>query len=113
MIARVWRGITSLSKADQYLEYLKRVVLTGYQAVEENQGVFIFRNVQGELVHFLLISIWSSCDSLTQFADPNLEIGKQGPEDQNFLIAFESVAAQYEVLKIILPDQNFSLRPEP
>ncbi len=112
MIARVWRGITSLSKSDQYLEYLKRVVLTGYQAVEGNQGAFIFRNVQGELVYFLLLTIWDSCDSLTQFADPNLEIAKQAPDVQKFLIAFESVATQYEVLEIILPDQKLLLRPD-
>jgi|MudIll2142460700_1097286.scaffolds.fasta_scaffold77615_2 heme-degrading monooxygenase HmoA len=112
MIARVWRGITSISKADQYLEYLNQVVLPGYQAVDGNQGVYIFREVQGELVYFLLLSIWSSYDALTKFAGPNLEIAKQAPEEQKFLIASESVVTHYEVLKIILPDINLSLRPE-
>ncbi len=99
MIARIWRGITSISKADQYLEYLNQVILPDYQSAEGNQGVFIFREVQGELVHFLLLSLWSSCDALTKFAGPNLEIARQAPEEQKFLIASKSVVTHYEVLR--------------
>lgn len=113
MIARVWRGISSINKADKYLEYLNQVVLPGYQAVEGNQGVFILQEVQGELVYFLLLSLWSSYDALTHFAGPNLEIAKQSPEEQKFLIASESVVANYEVLELILPEANLSLYPEP
>jgi hypothetical protein len=113
MIARVWRGITSIGKADQYLEYLNQVVLPGYQAVEGNQGVCILREVQGELAYFLLISIWSSYDALAVFAGPNQELAKHTPEEQKFLVASESVVAHYEVLKFILPDYNLSLRPKP
>ena len=111
MIARVWRGISSISKADQYLEYLNQVVTPSYQAGEGNQGVIIFREVQGELVYYLLLSIWSSYDALTKFAGPNLEIAKQSPEEQKLLIASESVVTHYEVLKLILPGINLSLCP--
>ena len=113
MIARVWRGITSLSKADQYLEYLNQIVLPGYQAVEGNQGVCIFREVQGELVYFLLLSFWSSYDALAVFAGPNQELAKHASEEQKFLIASESMVAHYDVLKLVLPDNNLSLRPKP
>lgn len=113
MIARVWRGITSIHKADQYLEYLNQVVIPGYQVGEGNQGALIFREVQGELVYFLLVSLWSSSDALAKFAGPNLEIVKHVPEEKKFLIASESVVAYYEVLKLILPDANLSLHPEP
>ena len=61
MIARVWRGITPIGKADQYLEYLNQTVVPGYQAAGGNEGFFIFREVQGELAYFLLLSLWSSC----------------------------------------------------
>ncbi len=112
MIARVWRGISSINKADQYLEYLNRVVLPGYQAVEGNRGVFIFREVQGELVYFLLLSIWASYDALARFTGPNPEIARQAPEEQKFLIASESVVAHYEVLKSIHSYTNLPLRHE-
>ena len=111
MIARVWRGITSISKADQYLEYLNQVVLPGYQAAEGNQGVFILREIKEELVHFLLLSIWSSYDALAKFAGPHLEIARQVPEEQRFLIASESVVAHYELVRVIHPsnDSNIEL----
>jgi heme-degrading monooxygenase HmoA len=112
MIARVWRGITSIDNADQYLEYLNQVVLPGYQAVEGNRGVFVFREIQGELVFYLLLSIWASYDALAKFTGPHLEIARQAPEAQKFLIASESVVAHYEVLKSIHPYTNSLLRPE-
>jgi heme-degrading monooxygenase HmoA len=113
MIARVWRGITSIGKADQYLKYLNQNVVPGYQAVAGNQGVFIFREIQGELAHFLLLSIWSSCDDLAAFPDPDQELARQAPEAQKFLVASESVVTHYEVLQFILPGDNSSLRPNP
>ncbi len=106
MIARVWRGITSIDNADQYLEHLNQVVLPGYQAVEGNRGVFVFREVQGELVFFLLLSIWASYDALLKFTGSPLEIARPTPEEQKFLIASESVVTHYEVLRSIHPFPN-------
>jgi heme-degrading monooxygenase HmoA len=113
MIARVWRGITSIDNADQYLEYLNQVVLPGYQAIEGNQGVFVLREVQGDLVYFLLLSIWESYEVLVKFTRPNLEIARHISGERKFLIASESIVAHYEVLKLFLPDRNLSLRSEP
>ena len=110
MIARVWRGITPIGKAEQYLEYLNQTVVPGYQAAEGNEGFFIFREVQGELAYFLLLSLWSSCDDLAAFPDPDQELARQAPEEQRFLVASESVVAHYEVLQFILPGENSSLR---
>ncbi len=112
MIARVWRGITSIDNADQYLEYLNQVVLPGYRAVEGNRGVFVFREVQGELVFFLLLSIWASYDALLKFTSSPLEAARPTPGEQKFLIASESVAAHYEVLRSIHPYPNSSFHDE-
>jgi len=103
MIARIWRGITSINNAVLYLEYLNQMVLPGYQTAAGNRGVFIFQEVQGELVFFLLLSIWSSHDDLIRFTGPNPEISRQAPEEQKFLIASESVVSHYEVLKSFHP----------
>ncbi len=103
MIARIWRGVTSTGKADQYLEYLTQVVLPGYQTAEGNKGVFIFREVRGELVYFLLLSLWSSYERLVEFAGPHPELAKQTQEEQKFLVAAESVIAHYEVIKLFHP----------
>jgi heme-degrading monooxygenase HmoA len=113
MIARVWRAITSLNNADRYLEYLDRVVLPGYRAVDGNQGVFIFRNVREGLVYFLLLSIWSSQEALAGCSGLNLEVPRQAAEEQKFLIASESVVAHYEVVASIHPCSDLTLGPEP
>lgn len=104
MIARIWRGVTLASKADNYFEFLSRTVIPNHQAAGGNRGIFVLRDIHGDMAHFLLISLWSSHEALTEFAGPDMEIAKQDPEEKNFLIAFESIVKHYEVISEF--DQN-------
>jgi hypothetical protein len=36
MIARTWHGVTQVSKADEYLDYLKRTGVAEYKKTEGN-----------------------------------------------------------------------------
>ena len=98
MIARTWQGVTSARKADQYLEYLRRCVLPAYQEARGNAGLFVLKEPRGELVNFLLLSFWSSEDSLANFAGADLEVMKPTDEEKSLLIAFESTARNYKVV---------------
>ena len=39
MIARIWKGETPESKADQYFDFLKATGIKDYQETKGNQGV--------------------------------------------------------------------------
>jgi heme-degrading monooxygenase HmoA len=71
MIARIWHGITPKSKADEYLEFLKRTGVPDYQATEGNPGVHVLCRVEGEQAHFLTLTFWSSVDAIKVFAGEN------------------------------------------
>jgi heme-degrading monooxygenase HmoA len=97
MIARIWHGVTPTSKADQYLNYLNMTVIPDYRAVEGNQGVYVFRRIEGDRAHFLLVSLWESTDAISQFAGPELEKARYYPEDEEFLLELELRVYHYEV----------------
>ena len=98
-IARIWRCLTLATKGEQYLEYLNNCVVPAYQIAEGNEGLFIMRELQGELAQFLLLSFWTSNEALENFAGANpCEVVDLTPEEKNLLSAFESTAVHYKIV---------------
>ncbi len=48
MIARIWRGVTSAEKAEQYFEYLMETGLKDYRTVPGNRGVQVLRRTYNQ-----------------------------------------------------------------
>jgi heme-degrading monooxygenase HmoA len=98
MIARTWHGVTPLSKADEYLDYLHRTGIPDLRATEGNQGVYVLRRLDGDQAHFLLISLWDSMAAIHKFAGPNVEKARYYPQDADYLLELEPKVTHYEVM---------------
>ena len=99
MIARTWHGVVPAEKADAYHQYLLRTGLPDYQQTPGNLGVYIFRRIEGDRAHFLLLTLWESLDAIRAFAGPDVERAKYYPEDETFLLEMEPTVTHYEVLE--------------
>jgi len=99
MIAWIWRSTTTISNAKGYQEYLYRFVVPAYQMAEGNNGVYVMKECQGDLVHFLLLTYWTSNEALTK----NIGVPGDGinpsPEERKLLIAYESIGRSYKVIE--------------
>jgi heme-degrading monooxygenase HmoA len=98
MIARIWRGRTASSQADEYFEYLKKTGLKDSRGTNGNQGVYILRRIKGGEAEFLFLSLWESMAAIKQFAGDDYEKAKYYPEDKDFLLEMEPVVSHYEIL---------------
>jgi heme-degrading monooxygenase HmoA len=98
MIARCWHGVTPASKADEYVQYLNETGVPDLQRTAGNQGVYVLRRIEGEVAHFLLISLWESEDAIGQFAGEDLEEARYYPQDAEFLLDLEPRVTHYEVM---------------
>ena len=96
MLARIWHGVTSAEKADEYLDYLNRTGMPDYRATRGNCGAFVLRRVDGELAHFLTLSLWDSLESIKRFAGNDYERARYYAEDGEFLLEFEPTVQHYE-----------------
>jgi len=100
-IVRIWSGIALATKANQYLEYLNKIVVPAIRMAEGNEGLLVLQDLRGELAHFVLLSFWTSSEVLINFTGDYLsefEVVKLSPEEQSLFIAFESIARYYKVL---------------
>ena len=98
MIARLWLGVTPVSKADAYADYLEQTGLKDYRATEGNQGVLLLRQTDGDTAEFLLFSFWESIEAIQRFAGEDITKAVYYPEDERYLISMEPQVAHYEVL---------------
>jgi heme-degrading monooxygenase HmoA len=79
--------------------YLNNFVVPACQTAEGNEGLFIMKELQGELTYFLLLSFWTSDEALKNFAGTDsCEVVDPFPEEKNLLIAFESIASHYKMV---------------
>jgi len=98
MIARIWRGRTSDSLADEYFEYIKRTGIKGYRSTEGNRGVYALRRIENGEAEFLLITLWDSFDAIKKFSGSDLEKAVYFPEDKKYLLELEPKVRHFEVL---------------
>ena len=97
MIARIWRGVTSAEKAEQYFTYLMETGLKDYRAVPGNRGVQVLRRTYEDKTEFLLLSLWDSYEAIRTFAGNDLEKAVYYPKDKEFLLELEPKVTHYEV----------------
>lgn len=98
MIARIWHGVTAAGRADAFFKYMNETGVPDLQATAGNQGVYVLRRLEGNQVHFLLISLWESSDAIKKFAGADIEKARYYPKDQEFLLELEPMVTHYEVL---------------
>ena len=96
-IARVWFGKTPASRADEYVEYVKRTGVQDLRATKGNLGVWVFRRVDGDTAEFSVISFWESKEAIQRFAGKDIAKARYYPEDHNFLLSLEPELIHYEV----------------
>jgi heme-degrading monooxygenase HmoA len=98
MIARIWHGAVPAAKADGYHDFLLRIGLADYRRTPGNRGIQVLRRVEGEVAHFLLVTLWDSWDAIRAFAGDDAERARYYPEDDDFLLEKEPTVTHYEVL---------------
>ena len=98
MIARFWHGAVPASKAEAYQRYLEATGLPDYRATPGNRGVSVLRRMQGDVAHFLLMTLWESTAAIRAFAGKDFERARYYPEDADFLLELEPRVVHYEVI---------------
>ena len=97
MIARLWHGRTRLSDGDKYAEFMKVRAAPDYGSVDGLERLYFLRRDEGDVAHFLLVTLWGAMGSVRQFAGDEPEKAKYYPEDDEILLEKEEASALYEV----------------
>ncbi len=97
MIARVWHGRVLSVRADEYEAYLERTGLADYLSTSGNRGVSVLRRIEGDVTHFLLISLWDSLTAVEAFAGTPVDRARYYAEDDAYLLEREPTVCHYQL----------------
>ncbi len=97
MIARLWRGWTTLENANAYEKLLRERVLPGLQRIDGYRGGYILRQEGSDEVEFVVMNLFDSLEAVQAFAGPDYTVPVFEPEARQLLAKVEPVARHYEV----------------
>jgi heme-degrading monooxygenase HmoA len=97
MIIRMWRGKTSLEKADEYEVFTSGRAGPDYSSIPGFKAFYFTRRDHADHAEFLLITHWESFEAIKQFAGEDYAKAKYYPEDQGFLLDFPEEVEHFEV----------------
>jgi heme-degrading monooxygenase HmoA len=103
MIMRIWRGITSMDRADAYLEHLRQTALPALHNYQGQRGAWVLRRVQGEQCEFQVLTLWESLQALHVYAGKQPERAVYYDEDDKYLLDMEPLVRLFEVADTIVP----------
>ena len=97
-IARIWRGRTLASKADEYERYLNANGVAKIRTTPGNGGVTVLRRTDGDKTEFEVIAIWESIEAVKNFAGADYQKAVILPRDREYLLEVEPNVLHYEIL---------------
>lgn len=98
-IARIWKGRTLASKADEYEKYLLATGISRVRAASGNLGATVLRRTDGGKTEFVVISIWESVAAIQRFAGKDYQKAVLLPRDREYLVDVEPNVLHYEILR--------------
>ncbi|MGI9111413.1 MAG: antibiotic biosynthesis monooxygenase [Gaiellaceae bacterium] len=97
MIARVWRGSTSLDNAPGYEEHLESTTLPALRELEGHCGAYVLRRDGSQEADFVVLTFWSSTGAVRAFAGDDVERAVIPDEARRLLLRWEEKASHFEV----------------
>ena len=97
MIVRTWHGRTRLSDWDAYESFMKKRAAPDYSSVDGLQQLFFTLRDEGDVSHFLLITVWDTLEAVKKFAGDDPSVAKYYPEDDRFLLEKEDHSLNHQV----------------
>jgi heme-degrading monooxygenase HmoA len=97
-IARVWRGVVPIEKAEAYFRYLSEFGFRDYQTYAGNRGILLLRRTEEARMHFLLLSFWESRQAIVAYAGADIAKAHYYAYDLECLIDPPVYVEHYELL---------------
>lgn len=98
MIERHWKGIAKIQEADNYIAHLRTKTFPHLSGLAGFIKATILKRPVDKGVEFLIVTAWTSIDSIKAFAGDQVEVANVPPEAREMMVEFDLTARHYEVV---------------
>lgn len=97
MILRAWHGRTRIDDAPAYEQFMRERAAPDYAAIAGLRRSMFSRRDDGDVAHFLLVTLWDDIDAVKAFAGSDPAAAKYYPEDDRYLLEKEQCSLNHLV----------------
>jgi hypothetical protein len=65
-----------VSKANEYLDLMRRIALPEYLATRGNRGAWCLHRTEADVTHFEMLTFWDDTDAIKRFAGDDFRMAK-------------------------------------
>lgn len=98
MILRMWRGRTTVEKADRYVHHATQKVFPALGAIEGHRGAYLLRRAVDGALEFVVLTLWESMEAVRKFAGLETERAVVEPEARAALTSFDDYVTHFEIV---------------
>ena len=98
MIARHWRGVAKPECAADYIEHLHAETFPAIRRLPGFVNAAILRRPIAEGVEFLIVTQWTSLESIRAFAGDDIEAAVVPEIVQGMMLDYDRVVRHFEVV---------------
>ena len=98
MISRHWRGLAKPSFSESYLRHLREETLPALGKLQGFVRASILRRSLPEGVEYLVITEWTSLDSIRQFAGDDVATAVVPAAVREMMIEYDQVVRHYDAV---------------
>ncbi len=98
MISRQWRGLAKASRADAYVEHLRKETFPGLATLPGFVSASILRRNLANGVEFMIVTNWVSFDAIHAFAGNDAESAVVPSKVQEMMVEYDKRARHYQVI---------------
>ena len=99
MISRQWRGLAKPDLAEAYLEHLRTETFPAISRLPGFVSASILRRVIPKGIEFLIVTQWTSLESIRGFAGLDAETAVVPEKVREMMIEFDQLVRHYEVVQ--------------
>ena len=98
MISRRWRGLAKHAFAEAYVEHLQTETFPAIRKLDGFVSASILRRSVPEGTEFLVVTCWSSVESIRAFAGVQAETAVVPQKVHDMMIDYDRTVRHYEVI---------------
>lgn len=98
MISRQWRGLAKPAFAETYVEHLQAETFPAIRKLEGFVSASILRRSVPEGTEFLVVTCWSSVESIRAFAGAEAEAAVVPQKVHEMMVDYDRIVRHYEVV---------------
>jgi heme-degrading monooxygenase HmoA len=98
MILRMWRGRSTVERADEYVRHATQKIFPSLLTIEGHRGAYLLRRTADDAIEFVVLTFWESMEAVRKCAGAEPDKAVVEAEARAALTSFDDSVTHFEIV---------------